>query len=249
MAACTLWAVSVTTGSAGSAAPLDVVLRRAGAVLATRHGRPVAMNFGSAAAELAVCVRAVGLVDRSELSKLVLEAPPAQLAALTSRLVGDAVSVGGVLSAGNAWWCGDAPGRVIVLSDPDAGSRLRERLHVDARRFVSMTVRDASDELAAIGLLGRNADQVLRALGVFGESGDPRAVAPFAHAQVAGVPASWLLQSDCRALALVPREHAGDAWLAIERAGRPFGISCVGHEASSRYALLERTRAAALPLS
>jgi len=206
------------------------------------------MNFGSAAAELAVCVRAVGLIDRSELSKLVLEAPPAQLAALTSRLVGgDAVSPGGVLSAGNAWWCGDAPGRVIVLSEPDTGSRLRDRLHVDARRFVTTTVNDVSSELAAVGLLGRSADKVLRALGAFGEAGDPRAVAPFAHGSIGGIPASWLLQSDRRALALVPREHAGEAWVAIERAGRPFGISCVGHEAASRYALLERTRSAAFP--
>ena len=224
-----------------------MVLRRAGAVLATRDGRSVAMNFGSAAAELAVCVRAVGLVDRSELSKLVLEAPPAQLAALTTRLVGDAVSPGGVLSAGNAWWCGDAAGRVIVLSEPDTGSRLRDRLHTDARRFVTTTVHDASAELAAIGLLGRGADEVLRALGAFGAAGDPRAVAPFAHGLLAGIPASWLLQSDRRALALVPREHAGEAWLAIERAGRPFGISCVGHEAACRYALLERTRSAAFP--
>jgi glycine cleavage system aminomethyltransferase T len=205
------------------------------------------MHFGSAAAELAVCVRAVGLVDRSELSKLVLEAPPAQLAALTSRLVGDTVSPGGLLSAGNAWWCGDAPGRVIVLSDPHTGSRLRERLHVDARRFVTTTIRNASAELAAIGLLGRAADQVLRALGAFGDAGDPRAVAPFAHGSIAGISASWLLQSDRQALALVPRERAGEAWLAIERAGRPYGISCVGHEAASRYALLERTRNATFP--
>src|SRR5580704_9419910 len=124
-----------------------MVLRRAGAVLATRDGRPVAMNFGSSAAELAVCVRAVGLVDRSDLSKLVLEAPAAQLAALTSRLAGAAVSPGGVLTAGSAWWCGDAPGRVIVLSDPDTGSRLRERPHTDARRIAGMVVRNASDEL------------------------------------------------------------------------------------------------------
>jgi glycine cleavage system aminomethyltransferase T len=247
MAACTLCAVSVTTGSAGSAASLDVVLQRAGAVLATRGGRPVAMNFGSAAAELAVCVRAVGLVDRSELSMLVLEAAPAQLAALTSRLVGDTVAPGGVLSAGNAWWCGDASGRVIVLTDPDTGARLHERLHVDARRFAGITARDASAELAAIGLLGRSASDVLRALGAYGEAGDPRAVAPFTHGQIAGIPASWLLQSDRRALALVPQEHAGEAWLAIERAGRPFGISCVGFEAACRYALLERTRPAAPP--
>jgi glycine cleavage system aminomethyltransferase T len=242
--------VTVTAGSHGphgAIESLDVVLRRAGAVLAPGDGRPVAMNFGSAAAELAVCVRAVGLVDRSELSKLVLEAPPARLAALTSRLAGDAVSPGGVLSAAGAWWCGDAPGRVIVLADPDTGARLRERMHVDARRFAGMTVRDTSDDLAAIGLLGRSAGPVLQALGVFGKSGDPRDVPPFGHGSVAEIPASWLLQSDRRALALVPREQAGEAWLAIERAGRPFGISCVGREAAARYALLERARPAAFP--
>jgi glycine cleavage system aminomethyltransferase T len=218
-------------------------------VLCTHGGRPVAMNFGSSAAELAVCVRTVGLVDRSDLSKLVLEAPAAQLAALTSRLVGASVSPGGVLSIGGAWWCGDAPDRVIVLSDRDTGSRLRERLHVDARRFAAMTVRDASVELAAIGLLGPATAPVLRALGVFGKSGDPRDVPPFGHGSVAGIPASWLLQSDRRALAFVPSDHAGAAWLAIEQAGRPFGISCVGHEAAARYALLERARPAALPFA
>src|SRR6202008_5034861 len=139
---CTFCAVSVTDGAAP---PLGVVLLRAGAIVSTRGGRAVTMNFGSAAAELAVCVRAVGLVDRSELSTLVLEAPPAQLAALTSRLAGDAVSEGGVVCAGNAWWCGDAPGRVIVVSDPDAGARLLDRLRVDVRRIAGITVRDASD--------------------------------------------------------------------------------------------------------
>ncbi len=239
--------MAVTARPDGAAAPLDVLLRRAGAVLSTRDGRPVAINFGSAAAELAVCVRAVGLVDRSDLCELVLEAPAAQLATLSARLAGHAVSPGGVLSAGSAWWCGDAPGRLIVVSDPSTGSRLRERLRAEARRYVTMTVRDVSTELAAIGLLGRSADKVLRALGAFGESGDPRAVQPFGHGSIDGIPVSWLLQSDRVALALVPSGHAGDAWLAIERAGRPFGISCVGQDAACRYALLERTRPATLP--
>jgi hypothetical protein len=56
--------VAVTAGSRDTPATLDVVLRRAGAVLARRDGRDVAINFGSAAAELAVCVRSVGIVDR-----------------------------------------------------------------------------------------------------------------------------------------------------------------------------------------
>jgi glycine cleavage system aminomethyltransferase T len=209
-------------------------------VLSTREGRPVAINFGSAAAELAVCVRAVGLVDRSELSKLVLEAPPAQLATLMSRLVGTTVSPGGVLAAGGAWWCGETPGRVFVLSDASTGRRLLARLHAQATLHVNTRVHDISDEIAAIGLLGRSSGAVLKALGVYGESGDPRAVRPFARGWIDAIPVSWLLQSDRRAVALVSREDAGEAWLAIERAGRPFGISCVGQEAASRYALLER---------
>jgi glycine cleavage system aminomethyltransferase T len=218
---------------------LDLVLRRAGAVLSVREDKPVAVHFGSAAAELAVCVRAVGLVDRSDLSTLALEAPPAQLSALTSRLVGATVSPGGLVPTRSAWWCGESPDRVIVVSDSRTAGRLAEALHGVAARHV--TVRDLSGQLAPLSLLGRSTGQVLAALGVYGRAGDPRAAKPFGPASLDGIAVDWLLQSDHRALALVPREHAGEAWLAIERAGRPFGISCVGHEAACRYALLERS--------
>src|SRR5690242_6218214 len=97
---------------------LESVLGRAGAVLSTREGRPVAVHFGSAAAELAVCVRAVGLVDRSDLSTLTLEAPPAQLSALMMRMVGATVAPGGLVSGGSAWWCGEASDRMTVVCDP-----------------------------------------------------------------------------------------------------------------------------------
>jgi glycine cleavage system aminomethyltransferase T len=231
------------SATAGSELPLDLVLRRAGAVLSTRQGRPVAVHFGSAAAELAVCVRAVGLVDRSELSTLSLEAPPAQLAAATTRLVGTTVAPGGLVSGGSTWWCGVTPDQVMVLCDPRTAPRLSEALRGHAARHVA--VRDCSDQLAAIALLGRNTGKVLAALGVYGRSGDPRGAKPFAAGDVDGIRARWLLPSDRQALALLSREQAGEAWLAIERAGRPFGISCVGQEAACRYALMERLRPAA----
>jgi glycine cleavage system aminomethyltransferase T len=218
---------------------LELVLRRAGAVLSVREGKPVAVHFGSAAAELAVCVRAVGLVDRSDLSTLALEAPPAQLSALMTRLVGASVSPGGLVSTRSAWWCGESPDRVIVVSDSRTAGRLADALHPVAARHV--TIRDLSDHVAALSLLGRNTGRVLAALGVYGRAGDPRHAKPFGSAPLDGIAADWLLQSDHRALALVPREQAGEAWLAIERAGRPFGISCVGREAACRYALLERS--------
>jgi glycine cleavage system aminomethyltransferase T len=226
--------------TAPSRHPLETVLRRAGAVRSTRDGTPVVVHFGSAAAELAVCVRTVGLVDRSELSVLALEAPPAQLSASMMRLVGATVAPGGLISAGSAWWCGETPNRVMVVCDPRMAGRLIDSLHSVAARHVA--VHDLSDQLTAVGLLGLRTGAVLSALGVYGRSGDPRHAAPFGRGFVDGIPAAWLLQSDHRALALVPREQAGEAWLAIERAGRPFGISCVGHEAACRYALMERLR-------
>ena len=67
--------MAVFVPSGGAASPLDTVLCQAGAVFASRSGRRAAINYGSAAGELAVCVSAVGLVDRSELSTLVVEAP------------------------------------------------------------------------------------------------------------------------------------------------------------------------------
>lgn len=207
------------------------------------------IHYGSPAGELAVCVRAVGLLDRSELCKLEIEAPPAQLGHLVARLAGGTVATGGALMADGAWWCGAAEGRVVVIAEPPVGKRLLERLRAHNLHQVATAVHDRSDDWAAIGLLGRNAGLVLRALGVYGTTGDPRSVSPFMAGTVAGADALWLLESDKRALVLIAAASAGAAWRAIEQAGRPHGISCVGIEAARRYALLERGRGRAAPVA
>jgi glycine cleavage system aminomethyltransferase T len=234
--------VSVLISSQEPTDPFDAILRKAGAVFATHHGRTIAVNYGSAAGELAVCVSAVGLVDCSELTKLALQAPPAQLGHLVARIAGGEVAVGGARYADGAWWCGSAADSVVVLCDPSGGGRLRDRLRSQALHHVALTVHDHSDDWAAIALIGRATPRVLEALGTYGGSGDPRRVSPLTAVTIRGVEINWLLESDRRALALVPREQAGAVWSAIEDAGRPFGISCVGNEAATRYSLLERAR-------
>jgi glycine cleavage system aminomethyltransferase T len=239
--------VSILAPAEGGSPSLDVVLRQAGAVFATHEGRSAAIHYGSAAGELAVCVSAVGLVDRSDLKTLALEAPNAQLAQLTSRLAGGEIAPGGALDAAGAWWCGAAPDTLMVLCRPDVRRRLIERLRVHAAHQVSLRV--LSVELAAVGLVGPQTPSVLRALGVYGGAGDPRAAAPFGRGAIAGTDAWWLLESDRSALLLVDRERAGEVWRAIEHAGRPFGLSCIGQEAAGRYSLLERTRSRAATLA
>jgi glycine cleavage system aminomethyltransferase T len=191
-------------------------------------------------------VTTVGLVDRSDLTTLALEAPGLQLAQLTSRLAGGEIAPGGALDAAGAWWCGAAPDTVLVVCHPDVRRRLIDRLRVHAAHQLSLRV--LSVEFAAIGLLGPQTGNVLGALGVYGTGGDPRAVAPFGRGAIAGSEVWWLLESDRSAVLLVDRARAGEVWRAIEGTGRPFGLSCVGQEAAGRYALLERSRSRAAAL-
>jgi glycine cleavage system aminomethyltransferase T len=232
--------VTVFAASDGATDSFHAILRKAGAVFTSHHGRSVAVNYGSAAGELAVCVSAVGLLDRSELTKLVLEAPPAQLDHLVPRFAGGPVAVGGALQTGGVWWCRSTANHVVVLCEPAIGGRLRDRLRTHTLQHVALTVHDHSDDWAVIALIGRATPKLLTALGAYGESDDPRAVSPFTVGIVHGVEINWLLESDRDVLALVAQEHAGTLWRALEDAGRPFGISCVGREAASRYMLRER---------
>ena len=74
---------------------------------------------------------------------------------------------------------------------------------------------------------------MLSELGAYGESGDPRlGGAVRSRSGRDGILTSWLLalRSPARSR-WSPREQRRPAWQAIEQAGRPFGISCVGHEA------------------
>ena len=65
--------MAVPTLSEDAAQPLAAVLRQAGAVFARRGDTEVAVDYGSAAGELAVCISAVGLVKRAELAEPELE--------------------------------------------------------------------------------------------------------------------------------------------------------------------------------
>jgi glycine cleavage system aminomethyltransferase T len=105
-------------------------------------------------------------------------------------------------------------------------------------RHPAVTVTDHTAGWATLAVVGRRAPELLASLGVYGPSGDPRQAAPVAVCQVGPARAVWLLCSDTRALAALPRAAAPGLWRTIERAGRPLGICAVGEEALARYELI-----------
>ena len=54
-------------------------LRPPGAVMVQRDGVAVVGHYGSVSAEIAVCTKAAGLIDRSAIRQLALIGPDAQL--------------------------------------------------------------------------------------------------------------------------------------------------------------------------
>jgi glycine cleavage system aminomethyltransferase T len=220
------------------ASALEPVLRQAGGVLVMRDNRAVVAHYGSAAGELAACVSAVGLADRSDLAIVQLDGPATQLRHLSERLADTELAPGGAAHSGGAWWCAVSPERMLVLGDARSGDRLHAVLRARVARRSAVTLADRSDELAALAVVGRRASALLAELGVYGESGDPRHVPPLTVHTGAGAEVLWLLESDDRALALMAAADAPAVWHAMQRAGRSYGLCAVGQEALTRYALI-----------
>ena len=222
------------------ASALDAVHRQAGGVVVPHDGHVVVAHYGSAAGELAACVSAVGLADRSELAKLSLEGPPEQLRQLSQSLADTELAPGGAALSGGAWWCAERPDRLLVISNPSVGDRLHAVLSARVARRSAVTLTDRSAELAALAVVGRRASALLAELGVFGASGNPRHVPPLTAHAVTGADVLWLLESDDNALGLMAAADAPAVWHRIEAAGRRFGLCAVGQDAVARYALIRR---------
>ncbi len=184
---------------------------------------------------------AVGIADCSDLSKLVLDGPCADLRRLAAELADVAPAPGGAVLSERSWWCAPSSRRLIVLSPPTVGGWLHARLIDRLSAGTAISVADRSADWAAFAVLGHRAPHILATLGVYGESGDPRSAAPVAVRSVAGADTLWLLESDRKAVALTRRACAARIWQTIERAGRPFAICAVGNEAVARYALVCRS--------
>lgn len=205
-----------------------------------RCGTLVARDFGSAASEAALCHRAVGIADRSDLVKFELRDRPERLLHLIEHHAGARPLPGVALRPPQepVWWCLVEPGRALVLCDACHGPRFLRVLELAAQRSTT-ALRDCSEELAALAIVGPRALRLLAAIGDFDEERAP-AAGRFASVALAGQDALVLREGQVHFLAVVPAGSALWLWGALDEAGHDLGVGWVGLEAIQRVAINAR---------
>jgi glycine cleavage system aminomethyltransferase T len=180
---------------------MAALLRRHGATVVERHGRSVAVDFGSAAAEAAVCRSGVGLAERSDRATLEVRGPHGDL----DRALDELSGFGGRVSAQRV-----GAGRALVRCDGDLEGACSSAM----LRAPDVEVRQVSGDCTALELIGPLAADVLLAAAL--EDGEPVVA---------------LREGDAGIELLVARPHGPALWNRLLAAGEPHGIALVGLDA------------------
>jgi glycine cleavage system aminomethyltransferase T len=198
----------------------------AGAVLADRDGHTVAANYGSVAGEIAVCMKSVGLADRSDCGAFELRAEQAPLdRALIAKLGDPPLAPGSGRRMRGVWYI-RLDARRALLAGPY--SALASGPPVGAGRDRSdLPHKDIRSTVAILSIIGPRASRLLAAaalpgvLAIGAVGRDPRD---------AGVIAI-LRESQRRFLVLVRASGADALWTRLLSAGEPLGAAFVGLDA------------------
>jgi heterotetrameric sarcosine oxidase gamma subunit len=208
-------------------------LRLAGGVMIVREGHAVAANFGSAATELAVCVKRVGLAVRSDLAALEIAGSEPWLAHFLEGALGGRVPAPGeAVRAAGSWCCRVAPDRAIVVGPWSAAARWAGIARHAVLTGAAVDCTDRSESATALTLVGPRAARVLDEAGLEPEL----AVGGVRESWFAGAPALLVREAGDRFLLVLDADSALDAWQELFDVGRALGLSMVGAEALERLA-------------
>jgi glycine cleavage system aminomethyltransferase T len=128
-----------------ASSPLETVARNHGATMASRHGRRVPADFGSVGAEEAVCLRAVGMSDRSDRDTFELRGTPGAVEAA-------------LVAVGEYAWCSFVEAdRALARCEPEHTAACSDLLS----RLDDLTASRRTAAYAAIGLIGPRAKELL----------------------------------------------------------------------------------------
>jgi glycine cleavage system aminomethyltransferase T len=213
-------------------------LRHEGAVLTQRDGCEVVAHYGSVAAEIAVCLKAAGLVDLANLRLMSITAPEAQLERVLAAALPDGVPPAGYgVRIADTWCCRVSPERAIVAGAPGAVARWRQVAGGARVHGGSAVAAEPVPGSAAISVLGPRADGVMATAGLPADL----PAGGVASGRLAGAPVTVVREDGDHYLLLLEEGCSAAVWQALGDAGRPIGLAPVGIEA------LERLQAARRP--
>jgi glycine cleavage system aminomethyltransferase T len=211
-----------------SAGPLPETCLAAGAVLAERDGRTIIANYGSVPGEIAVCMKSVGLVDRTDLDAFEIRAETARLErALEERLGDPPIAPGSARRLRDVWYLRLDRRRALVVGPHTAlasGSPI-----LTGAENEDWSAKDITRRVAIISVIGPRAARLLGAAAlperlligaVARDPQDPKIVA-------------ILRESQRRILIVVKADGADALWVRLLVAGEPLGAAFVGSDALS----------------
>jgi glycine cleavage system aminomethyltransferase T len=198
----------------------------AGAVLHERDGRTVVADYGSVPGEMAVCMKSVGLADRSDCGVFELRGEQGLLdRALVDRFGDPPLAIGSARRLRSVWYLRlDARRTLLVgphtaLASGPAIGRGRDR--------TDLPHRDIGAALSIVGLVGPRAARLLAAAGLPGELAIGALGTDPGDSSVVAI----LRESPRRYLALVRADAADAFWHRLLSAGAPLGAAFVGYDA------------------
>ena len=198
----------------------------AGAVLHQRDGHLVATNYGSVPGEIAVCMKSVGLADRSDYGALELRGEQTVLdRALIARLGDPPLAPGSGRRMHGIWYVRQDTRRALLVGPYPA---LATALPTGRSRDRSdMPHKDIRSTIAILSIIGPRAARLLAAAGLPGELAIGAVGRDLRDAAVVAI----LRESQRRFLVLVRRASADALWTRLLVAGEPLGAAFVGLDA------------------
>jgi glycine cleavage system aminomethyltransferase T len=185
-------------------------------------------HYGSVSAEIAVCTKTAGLVDRTGLRQLAISGPEHLLDhVLEAALPDGAPAPGHAVCVAATWCCRTTARRALVAGGPSAVARWRQV----ERRAATSAGLDVTVELlaeaSALTLAGPKAPRIATAAGL---PADLR-ILEVADATLAGAPLTLVREDGDRYLLLFERGCPPEAHQALWDAGHEHGLAPVGNEA------------------
>jgi glycine cleavage system aminomethyltransferase T len=211
--------------------PMEREALAAGGRLERRDGWNVAVAF--AAAEEELIRETVGFADVSSLTKIEVQAAPAELAAIVAICSdGERLELGSAIRAGDTWWCPYTMERALMLCGPGAAAALRERLD-DAAGAVPghASVIDVTTAYGALTIAGPLARELFARFTAIDLRSAVTPVRGFRPGSVARTPGAVLRESGDRYLMLFGAALGRYMWTVVADAAASLGGGPVGVDA------------------